>query len=69
MVSARRGEVVRAAKQFISMPVFLELSIQVIPSFADLQVQEIIQRQSQTCNTATEGGGSIPSFVDTKFIF
>ncbi|KAM1204591.1 hypothetical protein ACFX14_005631 [Malus domestica] len=60
MVSARRGEVVRAAKQFISMPVFPELSIQVIPSFADLQVQEIIQRQSQTCNTATEGGRRKP---------
>ncbi|KAB2607518.1 hypothetical protein D8674_007235 [Pyrus ussuriensis x Pyrus communis] len=39
---------------------FPELSIQVIPSFADLQVQEIIQRQSQLCNTATEGARRKP---------
>ncbi|KAH0997927.1 hypothetical protein GBA52_021791 [Prunus armeniaca] len=60
MVTATRAEVITAPKQR-SRPVFPELSIQGIP-IADLHVQEIVQRQSQTYSMDREGGRRKPQF-------
>ncbi|VVA23252.1 PREDICTED: phytoene synthase [Prunus dulcis] len=60
MVTATRAEVIPAPKQR-SRPVFPELSIQGIP-IADLHVQEIVQRQSQTYSMDREGARRKPQF-------
>ncbi|BBH04307.1 hypothetical protein Prudu_015405 [Prunus dulcis] len=61
MVTATRAEVIPAPKQR-SRPVFPELSIQGIP-IADLHVQEIVQRQSQTYSMDREGAAESHSSV------
>ncbi|KAB2616402.1 phytoene synthase 2 [Pyrus ussuriensis x Pyrus communis] len=60
MVTAAKAQVITAPKQR-SRPVFPELSIQGIP-LADLHVQEIVQRQSQTRSVDGEGGRRRPQF-------
>nr|AIT18251.1 phytoene synthase 3alpha [Eriobotrya japonica] len=60
MVTAAKAQVITAPKQR-SRPVFPELSIQGIP-LADLHVQEIVQRQSQTRSVDGEGGRRRPRF-------
>ncbi|XP_068339230.1 phytoene synthase 2, chloroplastic-like [Pyrus communis] len=60
MVTAAKAQVITAPKHR-SRPVFPQLSIQGIP-LADLQVQEVVQRQSQTYSVDGEGGRSSPQF-------
>ncbi|PRQ35702.1 putative 15-cis-phytoene synthase [Rosa chinensis] len=61
MLTTIRAEVITAPKQR-STRIFPELSIQGIP-VADLHVQEIVQRQSKTDNTANGGTSRKPQFV------